>query len=70
MEVAVRLGKELREKEDDKHIYDAIQEMKKPKIAELGIILSSALESVGYIEFSLDKPDICKNGIVKEKLGK
>lgn len=64
MEAAARLGKELKEKEDNKHIYDAIKDMKKPKIAELSTILSSALEPVGYIEFSLDKPDIGKDVII------
>lgn len=64
MEAAARLGKELQEKEDNKHLYDAIQEMKKPKIAELSTILSSALEPVGYIESSLDKPDIGKDVII------
>lgn len=64
MEAAARLGKELKEKEDNKHIYDAIKELKKPKIAELSTILTSALELVGYIEFSLDKPDIGKDVII------
>lgn len=64
LETMARLGKEFQEKEDNKHIYDAIQEIKKPKIAELSTILSSALEPVGYIEFSLDKPDIGKDVII------
>lgn len=59
-----RLGKELKEKEDNKHIYDAIKEMKKPKIAELSEILSPALEKAGYIEFSLDKPEVGKDVII------
>lgn len=56
-----RLGKEIKEKEDNKHIYDAIKEMKKPKIAELSTILVPALEKAGYIEFSLDKPEMGKD---------
>lgn len=56
-----RLGKEIKEKEDNKHIYDAIKEMKKPKIAELSTILAPALEKAGYIEFSLDKPEMGKD---------
>ncbi len=56
-----RLGKEIKEKEDNKHIYDAIKEMKKPKIAELSNILAPALEKAGYIEFSLDKPEVGKD---------
>jgi len=56
-----RLGKEIKEKEDNKHIYDAIKEMRKPKIAELSTILAPALEKAGYIEFSLDKPEMGKD---------
>lgn len=56
-----RLGKEIKEKEDNKHIYDAIKEMKKPKIAELSTILAPALKKAGYIEFSLDKPEMGKD---------
>ncbi len=52
------LGKELKEKENNKHIYDAIKEVKKPKIAELNNILSPVLDKAGYIEFSLDKPEM------------
>jgi hypothetical protein len=59
-----RLGKEIKEKEDNKHIYDAIKEMRKPKIAELNAILGPALEKAGYVEFSLDKPEIGKDVFV------
>jgi predicted RNA-binding Zn-ribbon protein involved in translation (DUF1610 family) len=58
------LGKQFKEREDNKHVYDAIKEMKKPKIAELSTILAPALEKAGYIEFSLDKPEIGKDVIV------
>lgn len=56
-----RLGKEMKEKEDNKHIYDAVAELKKPKIAELVPLLAPALEKAGYIEFTLDKPEIGKD---------
>lgn len=56
-----KLGKELKEKEDNKHTYDAIKEMKKPKIAELSTMLSPVLEKASYIEFSLDKPEMGKD---------
>lgn len=56
-----RLGKEIKEKEDNKHIYDAIKEMKKPKIAELIAVLTPTLEKAGYSELSLDKPEIGKD---------
>lgn len=52
------LGKEFKEKEENKHIYDAMAELKKPKIAELTTILTPPLEKAGYIEFSLDKPEM------------
>lgn len=56
-----RLGKEIKEKEDNKHIYDAVAELKKPKIAELVPLLAPALEKAGYIEFTLDKPEVGKD---------
>lgn len=59
-----QLGKEMREKRDNKHIYDAIKEIKKPKIAELSNLLSSTLSEAGYIEVTLDKPQIGKEVIV------
>ncbi len=54
----VRFAKEHKEKEDNKHIYDAVKEMKKPKIAELTPLLQPVLEKAGYIEFHLDKPEM------------
>lgn len=59
-EEMARLGKEWKEKEENIHIYDAIAELKKPKIAELMPLLQSKLEKAGYAEFSLDKPEIGK----------
>ncbi len=52
------LGKKFKEKKDNKHIYDAVKEMKKPKIAELVPLLAPVLEKAGYIEFHLDKPEM------------
>jgi len=52
------LGKKWKEKEDNKHIYDAVKEIKKPKIAELVPLLSPVLEKADYIEFHLDKPEM------------
>lgn len=51
-------GKEMKEKEDNKHIYDAMKELKKPKIAELIPLLSPSLEKAGYIELHLDRPEM------------
>ncbi|HVW23329.1 MAG TPA: hypothetical protein VHB51_02520 [Candidatus Saccharimonadales bacterium] len=59
-----QLGKEMQEKRDNRHIYDAIKEMKKPKIAELSGILTPALAKAGFIEVTLDKPEIGKDVIV------
>lgn len=59
-EEMAKLGKEWKEKEENKHIYDAIAELKKPRIAELPSLLQPQLEKAGYTEFSLDKPEIGK----------
>lgn len=61
MEEMARLGKEFKEKEHSKHIYDAVKEMKKPKIAELTLLLAPILEKADYIEFNLDKPEMGKD---------
>jgi hypothetical protein len=58
LEQMAELGKEFKEKEDNKHIYDAMKELKKPKIAELSPLLAPSLEKAGYTEFSLDKPEM------------
>lgn len=55
------LGKEIKEKENNKEVYDAIKELKKPKIAELATLLSPALERAGYNEFHLDQPEMGKD---------
>lgn len=60
----IRLAKEHKEKEDNKHIYDAMKEMKKPKIAELTLLLQPMLEKAGYTDFNLDKPEIGKDVLV------
>lgn len=57
----VRFFEEHKEKEDSKHIYDAMKEMKKPKIAELTPLLQPVLEKAGFTDFSLDKPEIGKD---------
>ncbi|NCU29030.1 hypothetical protein EOM60_00260 [Candidatus Saccharibacteria bacterium] len=59
-----QLGKEMQEKRDNKHIYDAVKEIKKPKIAELIPLLSEPLEKDGYIEFHLDKPEMGREAYV------
>lgn len=63
-EEMARLGKQFKEKEDNKHIYDAVAELKKPKIAELTPLLAPVLEKAGYTEFSLDKPEMGRTVII------
>ena len=60
----IRFAKEHKEKEDNKHIYDAMKEMKKPKIAELTPLLQPVLEKAGFTDFSLDKPEMGKDVFV------
>ena len=64
LEGLIRFAKEHKEKENNKHIYDAMKEIKKPKIAELTPLLQPVLEKAGYIDFSLDKPEIGKDVFV------
>ncbi len=63
-EAMAQLGKEFKEKEDNKHIYDAMNEVKKPKIAELSLILAPAIEKVGYSEFHMDQPELGKDVVI------
>ncbi|MGB3945576.1 MAG: hypothetical protein WBK76_01935 [Candidatus Saccharimonadales bacterium] len=63
-----RLGSivdDIKEREDNKHIYDAVKEIKKPKIAELTGILSPALKKAKYTELSFDKPEVGKDVFVE-----
>lgn len=60
----IRLGKEMKEKQDNADIYDAVAAIKKPKIAELIPLLQPVLEKAGYIEFSLDRPEMGKDVFV------
>lgn len=64
IEDMAELGKEFEEKAENKHIYDAIDEIKKPKIAELTEILRPVLERSGYVDFNLERPEIGKDVIV------
>src|SRR6266404_52640 len=57
-EQMAELGKKFKEKADNMHIYDAVSELKKPKIAELSELLLPEFEKAGYTEFSLDKPEM------------
>lgn len=59
-----QFGKEWKEKEDNKHVYDVIKEIRRPKIAELAPLLLPVLEKAGYIDFDLHKPEIGKYVLV------
>lgn len=59
-----QLGKEMQEKRENKHIYDAVKEMKKPRIAELSSILAPAFLKAGFIEMTLDKPEVGRDVVV------
>lgn len=58
LEGMVELGKELEEKEANKHLYDALAKLKKLKIPELSPLLEPLLKKAGFTEFSLDKPEM------------
>jgi hypothetical protein len=55
------LGKKMREKEDNKELYEAAASIKKLTIAPLAELLKPAIEKAGYVEFSLDKPEMGKD---------
>jgi len=59
-----QMAREFKEKEDNKEIYDAVANLSKPKIAELSEILAPTLEKSGYIEFSLDKPEMGREVVI------
>lgn len=64
LEELARLGKDMKEKEDNKDVYDAVAKLKRLKIAELTPLLAPDLEKAGYIEFMLDKPEIGRDVFV------
>lgn len=56
---------DIKEREDNKHIYEAIKEVKKPKIAELTSILAPALKKAEYIELTFGKPEVGKDVFIE-----
>jgi hypothetical protein len=60
-EEMARLGKEFKERQDHKEVYEAVKRIKKPKIAELSTLLSGPLEKKGYVEFRLEPPEMGKD---------
>ncbi len=57
-------GKKMREEEDNKYIYDAMNNLKKLKIPELVPLLVPVLEKAGYTEFGTEKPEMGRHVIV------
>lgn len=60
LEEMARLGKEWKERADNQDLYDAIADLKKPKIAELTGLLVPLLEKAGFVELNLDRPEMGK----------
>lgn len=58
LEDMAQMGRELKEKADNKLIYDAMSSLTRLKIPELTTTLSPALEEAGYGEFRLDQPNM------------
>lgn len=58
IEGLAQLMKEVKEKEDNKDLYDALAKLKKLKIPELSPLLAPVLKKAGYTEFSMDKPEL------------
>ena len=59
------MGRKFKESEDNKDLYDTVAKLEKLKVAELVTVLSPVIEKAGYIEFSLEKPEIGKNFLVR-----
>jgi hypothetical protein len=60
----LQMFKEHKEKEDNKHIYDAMANLTKLKIPELTPLLAPYLEKNNYTEFSLDKPEVGREVLI------
>lgn len=58
LEEMARLGKEWKERDDNRDLYNAVSDLKKLKIAELAGLLVPLLEKAGFVESSLDKPEM------------
>lgn len=64
MERTAKLLDGLKEKDENKNLYDAIEKIKKLTIIELEKLLVPILEKAGYIKFQLSNPEIEKYAIV------
>lgn len=64
LEGMVQMGKELKEKEENKEIYDAVANISKVNIGQLTDTLKPIIEKAGYIELTFEKPEIGKDVFV------
>ena len=64
LEGMAQMGKEMKEKRENKEIYDAVAQIQKVNIGQLTDTLQPAIEKAGYIELSFDKPEIGKDVFV------
>lgn len=64
LEGMVQMGKELKEKEDNKELYEAVSSVKKVNIGQLTDTLEPAIKKADYIELTFEKPEIGKDVIV------
>lgn len=63
-EEMARMGKEFKEKEDNKHLYDAANQLEKLKIVELQDKLRPVIEQAGYKEVRFAEPEIGREFVV------
>jgi len=59
-----RILDKCEEKEKNKELYDAIDNIKKLTISELHDLLNPLIEKAGYIKFEFEKPDLQKDFIL------
>ena len=75
MEQASSFMKKWKEKEENKELYDEIENIKKLTIAELQKLLDPVIENAGYAKLEFEKPDLQKDvvlgfGLQDEKPGR
>lgn len=61
LEGLAKLGKEFKERQDNKELYDAVAKIKKVNIGQLDSVLKSSIEKAGYNELTFEKPDVGKD---------
>lgn len=55
----------MKDHEENKEVYDAIDKIKKLTIAELQNLLSPLVKKAGYIKFELGKPEITRDVVIE-----